>query len=145
VTADPAPWIDNPGHRAWLSTETGRLLDFYLAAADFADGGFWALDGTGRPDTARPKELWVNARLVHCFALGSLLGHPGSTALVRHGLDGLRRVFHDPGHGGWFWTTADPRKQTYGHAFVLLAACSAAAPLRRTPRITWTPQLSATS
>jgi mannose/cellobiose epimerase-like protein (N-acyl-D-glucosamine 2-epimerase family) len=126
VTADPAPWIDNPGHRAWLSTETGRLLDFYLAAADFAGGGFWALDGTGRPDTARPKELWVNARLVHCFALGSLLGHPGCTALVRHGLDGLRRVFHDSGHGGWFWTTADPRKQTYGHAFVLLAACSAA-------------------
>ena len=59
---------------------------------------------------------------MHCFALGSLLGHPGCTALVRHGLDGLRRVFHDPGHGGWFWTTADPRKQAYGHAFVLLAA-----------------------
>ena len=119
-------WIDRPGHRAWLRTETGRLLDFYLAAADVDGGGFWALDDSGHPDTARPKELWVNARLVHCFALGSLLGHPGGTALVGHGLDGLRQVFHDPDHGGWFWTTADPRKQTYGHAFVLLAACSAA-------------------
>ncbi len=119
-------WIDHSGHRAWLRTETGRLLDFYLAAADFDGGGFWALDDTGHPDPERPKELWINARLVHCFALGSLLGHPGCTALVRHGLDGLRRVFHDPGYGGWFWTAADPRKQTYGHAFVLLAASSAA-------------------
>ena len=131
MTADPAPWIDNPGHRAWLQAETGRLLDFYLAAADFTGGGFWALDWAGLPDRPGPKELWINARLVHCFALGSLLGHPGCTALVRHGLDGLDRVFHDPGHGGWFWTATaqgpvDARKQAYGHAFVLLAACSAA-------------------
>ncbi len=126
MTADLTAWIDNPGHRAWLSAETGRLLDFYLAAADFGAGGFWALDNTGAPDRPKPKELWINARLVHCFALGSLLGHPGCTALVAHGLDGLHRVFHDARHGGWFWTTADFRKQTYGHAFVLLAACSAA-------------------
>ena len=25
------PWIDNPGHRAWLSTESGRLLDDLIA------------------------------------------------------------------------------------------------------------------
>jgi sulfoquinovose isomerase len=126
VPAEPAPWIDRPGHRAWLAAESGRLLDFYLAAADFDGGGFWALDDAGVPDRDRPKELWVNARLVHCFALGSLLGHPGCAALVRHGLDGLDRVFRDPEHGGWSWTSADPRKQTYGHAFVLLAASSAA-------------------
>jgi sulfoquinovose isomerase len=121
-----AAWIDNPGHRAWLDAETRRLLDFYLPAADWAGGGFWALGDTGLPDQSKPKELWVNARLVHCFALGSLLGQPGGHALVRHGLDGLRRVFHDDEHGGWYWTAADPRKQAYGHAFVLLAACSAA-------------------
>jgi sulfoquinovose isomerase len=121
-----AAWIDNPGHRAWLDTETRRLLDFYLAAADYTGGGFWALGATGLPDQSQPKELWVNTRLVHCFALGSLLGQPGCTALVAHGLDGLRRVFHDDEHGGWYWTTADRRKQTYGHAFVLLAASSAA-------------------
>ena len=126
MTAAPGPWIDNPGHRAWLAAETGRLLDFYLGAADFTGGGFWALDDAGLPAPDQPKELWLDARLVHCFALGSLLGHPGGKALVRHGLDGLDRVFHDPADGGWFWTSADPRKQTYGHAFVLLAASSAA-------------------
>lgn len=124
------PWIDSPGHRDWLSDQAGRLLDFYLGAADFDGGGFWELDRTGAPVTGRPKELWVNARLVHCFALGSLLGHPGCAALTEHGLDGLRRVFHDPDYGGWYWSATaqgpvDSRKQTYGHAFVLLAASTA--------------------
>ncbi|HWG13343.1 MAG TPA: AGE family epimerase/isomerase, partial [Streptosporangiaceae bacterium] len=131
MTAEDAPWIDNPGHRDWLNAETGRLLDFYLSAADFGAGGFWELGNSGAPVQGRPKELWVNARLVHCFALGSLLGRPGCTALTGHGLDGLRQVFHDPRYGGWFWSAtsegpADSRKQTYGHAFVLLAASTAA-------------------
>jgi pimeloyl-ACP methyl ester carboxylesterase len=29
------------------------------------------------PVTGRPKELWVNARLVHCFALGRMRRRPG--------------------------------------------------------------------
>jgi sulfoquinovose isomerase len=119
-----APWIDTSGHRNWLTGETGRLLDFYLGTADFDGGGFWALDRTGAPVPGQPKELWINARLVHCFALGSLLGHPGCAALTEHGLDALRRVFHDPEYGGWYWS-ATARKQTYGHAFVLLAASTA--------------------
>jgi sulfoquinovose isomerase len=131
MAEDGPAWIDNPGHREWLSAEAGRLLDFYLAAADFGAGGFWELNAAGAPDRDRPKQLWVNARLVHCFALGALLGRPGCAALTGHGLDGLRRLFHDPRHGGWFWSAtdagpADTRKQTYGHAFVLLAASTAA-------------------
>jgi mannose/cellobiose epimerase-like protein (N-acyl-D-glucosamine 2-epimerase family) len=127
----PAPWIDNPGHRGWLTAEAGRLLDFYLSAADLTAGGFFALGRSGEPVTGPPKELWVNARLIHCFALGSLLGHPGCTALTGHGLEGLQQLFHDPQYGGWYWSAtasgpADSRKQTYGHAFVLLAASTAA-------------------
>jgi sulfoquinovose isomerase len=126
-----APWIDLPGHRDWLNAEARRLLDFYLGAADLQTGGFFALGRSGEPVTGAPKELWINARLVHCFALGSLLGHPGCTALAGHGLQGLRRLFHDPTCGGWYWSAtadgpADARKQTYGHAFVLLAASTAA-------------------
>jgi sulfoquinovose isomerase len=125
------PWIDLSGHRDWLDTEAGRLLDFYLGAADRPGGGFFALGRSGVPVTGAPKELWINARLVHCFALGSLLGHPGCTALTGHGLAGLRQLFHDPEYGGWYWSAtadgpADARKQTYGHAFVLLAASTAA-------------------
>lgn len=129
--AGRAPWIDTPGHRGWLSAETSRLLGFYRSAADLGQGGFFWLNDAGAPVTGRPKELWVNARLVHCFALGRLLGLPGCTALAEHGLNALRGLFHDRRHGGWYWTAApggaaDSRKQTYGHTFVLLAACTAA-------------------
>jgi len=45
----------------------------------------------------------------------------------------LRTIFHDDGHGGWFAELSSDarsvtvaRKETYGHAFVLLAASTAA-------------------
>ena len=68
--------------------------------------------------------------MVHSYSLGVLLGRPGSRLLVEHGLAALRGMFHDHEYGGWFWRAypdraADSRKQTYGHAFVLLAASSA--------------------
>jgi len=124
-------WRYSPGHRAWLGAEAERLLAFYENAADWSGGGFFWLGQAGQPVTERPKDLWVNARLVHCFALGSLLGRPGCALLVEHGLRGLHSLFRDPRHGGWYASAgpdgpADDRKQAYGHAFVLLAACTAA-------------------
>jgi sulfoquinovose isomerase len=124
-------WIDRPGHRAWLAGESARLLDFYLRAADLRRGGFGWIGDRGEPEPGVSRDLWLNARLVHCFALGSLLGRPGCRALAEHGLAALRELFHDRRYGGWYWSAgpdgpADPRKQTYGHAFVLLAACTAA-------------------
>lgn len=124
-------WRNSPGHWAWLRAEAERLLAFYQSAADWVGGGFFWLDENGHPVPGRPKELWINARLVHCFALGSLAGRPGCGRLVEHGLRGLHSLFRDPRHGGWYAAAgpdgpADDRKQTYGHAFVLLAACTAA-------------------
>jgi sulfoquinovose isomerase len=136
----PAPlgpglgWMDSPHHHAWLATETGRLLDFYrFGAPDDARGGFWWLDDDGRPLTRQGKQLWINARMVHTFAIGALLGRPGCAPLVQHGLRYLLEgPLRDATHGGWMWAVderdhvTDPSKQAYGHAFVLLAACSAA-------------------
>jgi sulfoquinovose isomerase len=124
-------WRDSPGHRAWLGAEAERLLAFYESAADWTGGGFFWLDENGRPELGQPKELWINARLVHCFALGGLLGRPGCGQLVEHGLRGLHDLFRDPQYGGWYAAVGpdgptDDRKQTYSHAFVLLAACTAA-------------------
>ncbi len=124
-------WRDSPGHQVWLGAEAQRLLSFYESAADWNEGGFFWLDDGGRPVSDRPKELWINARLVHCFALGSLLGRPGCRRLTEHGLRGLRELFHDARYGGWYAAAGtdaptDPRKQAYGHAFVMLAACTAA-------------------
>jgi sulfoquinovose isomerase len=68
--------------------------------------------------------------MVHCFAIGHLLGRPGCADIVDHGMDYLWNRHRDPQHGGYVWSLDDERykddtKQAYGHAFVLLAASSA--------------------
>lgn len=131
-TSAPPGWIDLPSHHRWLAGETDRLLDFYQPTIADPAGGFWWLGADGAPLRHKHKELWINARVVHCFALAALLGRPGSAPLVDHGLRFLRGALHDGEHGGWFWAVdhqgrpSDDGKQAYGHAFVLLAACSAA-------------------
>lgn len=90
TTARRATWIDNPSHHRWLVTQTDALLDFYRRGCpDPVDGGFWWLDATGRPDRSQGKQLWIDARMVYAFSLGSLLGHPGCGPLFEHGLDCL--------------------------------------------------------
>jgi len=71
--------------------------------------------------------------MTHVYAIGHLLGRPGSAALVDHGLAALAGAFHDDEHGGWFaeverdGTPRDTDKAAYPHAFVILAASSATA------------------
>ncbi|PSL00447.1 mannose/cellobiose epimerase-like protein (N-acyl-D-glucosamine 2-epimerase family) [Haloactinopolyspora alba] len=124
--------IGQPAHDRWLAAEAERLLDFYQdATPDRSGGGFWWLDGSGRPQPQYGKQLWINARMVHAFAIGALAGRPGCQDLVSHGLDYLNDgPLHDVTHGGWMWAAdatgevVDSTKQAYGHAFVLLAASS---------------------
>jgi len=89
--------------------EAARLLEFAKGAR--VPGGFGWLDDDGRPDPARGTPLWITARMTHVFALGHLLGHPGCAAYADHGLAAL------PAGGG---------DDAYAHAFVILAAASAA-------------------
>ena len=89
--------------------EAARLLQFAKGAR--VPGGFGWLDDDGRPDPARGTPLWITARMTHVFALGRLLGHPDSAAFCDHGLAAL------PPAGG---------EDAYAHAFVVLAAASAA-------------------
>jgi sulfoquinovose isomerase len=129
VTGAPN-WIESAHHQHWLRGQTETLLEFYRRhAMDRDGGGFWWLGERGEPRPEQGKPLWLTARLTHGFALGSLLGRPGSAALVEHGLAALRSgPFRDQAHGGWFWSigaSADATKQAYGHAFVLLAASTA--------------------
>lgn len=114
-----------------LAEEADRLLDFGRASRH-PDGGFaWLLDD-GTPDLDRPVELWITCRMTHVYALGHLLGRPGCTALVDHGVAALRGRFHDDAHGGWWAQVAGDGpvtrdKTAYEHAFVVLAAASATA------------------
>ena len=124
-------WLSTPAHARWLEAEGDRLLAFGRASRHPEVGFAW-LGETGVPDLARPVELWVSCRMTHVYALGHLLGRPGSAALVDHGLHSLHNRFHDHEHGGWYAkigpdgpTVTD--KTAYEHAFVVLAASSATA------------------
>lgn len=119
-------------HTAWLKSQTTSLLSFYERSADYAHGGFDELSSVGFP-FGQPKPLFLTARMTYGYALGHLLGHPGSARLVEHGLQALRTIFHDDADDGWLAslgadgvTIEDSAKHTYGHAFVLLAASAAA-------------------
>lgn len=131
MTAAGAPWLGRASHRHALFGQARQLLDFHRQGID-ARGRFVDLDDDGRPlDPAAPQQLFVVARAVHCYALGELLGVPGCAAIVERGLDALRREHHDPANGGFVETVGDAgvldgTKAAYGHAFVLLAASSAA-------------------
>jgi mannose/cellobiose epimerase-like protein (N-acyl-D-glucosamine 2-epimerase family) len=114
-------------HAAWREEQARRLLE-RAASARHPSGGFGRLDGNGVVQRTAGRPLWVTCRMVHCLALGHLLGRPGDGALVDEGLRSLRQDFADRRHGGWF-ADADRvgqgRKEAYGHAFVVLAASSA--------------------
>ncbi len=123
--------IADPEHLRRLREEGGRLLGF-AKAARHPQGGFAWLDDSGRPDPDRPVLLWVTARMTHVFSLGHLLGDPDSAALADHGLRALRDRFRDVRYDGWYPAVGPEgpvswEKTAYEHAFVLLAAASAAA------------------
>lgn len=122
-----ATWLASPSHSRWLELEADALMRFARAAR--TPIGFGYLDAAGAV-TGRPHELWINCRMMHCFALGVLLGRPGCTSLVDHGIRALTTTFADPEFGGWFTAVTAggvevDRKDAYSHAFVLLAAASA--------------------
>jgi mannose/cellobiose epimerase-like protein (N-acyl-D-glucosamine 2-epimerase family) len=118
--------VDDPAHATWLAEQTDRLFAFYESRVIDPAGGFFTLDDDGAP-LAAPKELYATARMTYCFALGHRQGRPGHAEIVEHGLTALRGQFADTEYGGWFSRPDQPEgpKQTYAHAFVLLAAATA--------------------
>ncbi|WP_232248499.1 AGE family epimerase/isomerase [Streptacidiphilus rugosus] len=127
----PAP-TGMPGDAQWLVAEQNRLLGF-ARGARLPGGGFGWLDENGVVQGDGPVHTWITCRMTHVFALAHLLGDPDAAELVDHGLAALRGLLRDAEHGGWF-TGVDregrPRaggKSAYAHAFVVLAASSAAA------------------
>ncbi len=127
-------WRASPYHRAWLLAQARKILDGFAASALNPRGGFFELDDDGGPlkddNGSNTRILHVTTRMIYCFALGHLMGHPGSARMVDHGMAYLAKGHHDAVNGGYWWGAgdggaADATKQAYGHAFVLLAASSA--------------------
>lgn len=123
----------SPAHWRWLESETDRLLHFATGALR-PSGGFGMLDEVGMIDPDAPIDLLVTCRMTHVFAVGALLGRPGCGPRADHGVLALRHLFRDAANGGWYrqlnpdnLRPTSSKKEAYAHAFVLLAASSAAA------------------
>jgi sulfoquinovose isomerase len=133
VRAEPPPsavWSRSPAHRAWLRAEADRLLAFYLYRSIDPRGGFYELGTDGSPTGETSRHLVWTTRLVYCYSLAHMLGRPGSSAVVDHGLRSLRDHFEDRQNGGHFWIVdadgpVDSSKQAYGMAHVILAGAAA--------------------
>uniref|UniRef100_UPI003B3B787A AGE family epimerase/isomerase n=1 Tax=Pseudactinotalea sp. TaxID=1926260 RepID=UPI003B3B787A len=122
-------WLGNPAHVRWLERETDELLAF--ASGSAIEEGFGYLDSDGEPVADEGAHLWVTCRMIHSFALGTLLGRPGAASMVDHGLAALAGPLADSENGGWFAQVGpdgpiDSTKAAYAHAFVVLATSSAA-------------------
>ncbi|WP_158228061.1 AGE family epimerase/isomerase [Pseudonocardia sp. MH-G8] len=112
------------------------ILDFWLDARDERHGGYTS---QVRSDTTvhdrSTRHLVASARFVVQFSLGAL--HDAGARFrnaAAEALEFLTRVHRDRRNGGYHWVlrvtddgfeVADSRKQTYGHAFVLLAGATA--------------------
>jgi mannose/cellobiose epimerase-like protein (N-acyl-D-glucosamine 2-epimerase family) len=130
--------VRDPGGREYLRAQRADLLRF--GARSRHQQGFGWLDDSGVLDDTMPVQLWVTCRMTHVFALGAMadetpaVGGPDTSQLYElaaHGVASLSASFADHEQGGWFAALgpdvpADDSKSAYAHAFVVLAACSAA-------------------
>ena len=97
---------------------------------DAASGGFVdRLDGQGRADRLAPRRTFVQARQIYCFAKAAQMGwYPEGKAVALKGLEHLLAKAKAPdGQPGFVHrldadgAVLDRRRDTYDHAFVLLA------------------------
>lgn len=121
--------------------ELPALCEF--AAKSKVPAGFGYLGPDGEILAEYGAQLWINCRMTHMFSLFVLAGiHPElSRELAAHGIHAITNYFRDPEYDGWFsWIETEldaagharpnlekaPRKEAYAHAFVIIAASSAA-------------------
>lgn len=92
-----------------------------------AAGGFGWLNDTGGIITSRGRPTWVACRMTYAFGLGVLYDYGDYREVVEHGVRFIKTELRDTDAGGWWTEPPGPTDKTaYEHAFVLLAANTAA-------------------
>lgn len=116
---------------ATLRTRMDHALRIWsMDGWDSVAGGFVErLDGHGKADLAAPRRVRVQARQIYCFAKAAQLGwYRAGADVARCGLDDmLAKVKSPDGQPGFVHILApdgvvlNPLRDTYDHAFILLA------------------------
>ena len=96
---------------------------------DKAGGFVDRLDSDGRADASAPRRVFVQARQIYCYAKAAQMGwYPDGRAIALKGLEHLLSKAKAPdGKPGFVHTlkpdgtVLDPLRDSYDHAFVLLA------------------------
>lgn len=122
--------IDTEENKTFLAEMQEGLLTFGHRFPS-PGGSSYYLGNDGTPWEERNRETWITCRMAHVYSIGTFLGHAGSRKLADAALKGLEGELKDSENEGWYpGVTAEgailPHKQCYAHAFVILAASSAA-------------------
>ncbi len=122
--------IDTKENREFLRNNAQALLDFGRRFPS-PGGSSYYLSDDGTPWKEKNRETWISCRMTHVYSIGTMMRDAGSRELAEAGLRGLLGELRDKENGGWYaaLTSAGdivPSKQCYAHAFVILAATSAA-------------------
>ncbi|MDU0967966.1 MAG: AGE family epimerase/isomerase [Actinomycetaceae bacterium] len=127
----------------WRHDQRDALMSFATNAV--MPAGFGYLDAEGHHQPNHGIELWINGRFTHVFACEVARGNAQARPYLDLGMKALTTSLRDPVYDGWFasvktgtdpadldaeghaapFTEADTIKQSYSHAFVILAAASA--------------------
>ncbi|MEN4473980.1 AGE family epimerase/isomerase [Mycolicibacterium cosmeticum] len=114
----------------WLLHEARRLVEFATGSVD-PHGSIGWLDDHGGRQEGKPLQIYIGCRMTHVFSIGEALWPNQFRSHIEAGLSAIDSVFADTVHGGWFHSDdeqlATYPKTAYDHAFVTLAAASAAA------------------
>ena len=126
-----APLPHTTAHLGWLAEQERSLLTFGRRVVREPTGLAHWLSDDGTPDLSQPSQTFITARMAHVYFLATMRGIPGGALLADRLLTGLATSARDERHGGWLDSqpgtgdrTNEPDKQTYSHAFVILAAAT---------------------
>jgi mannose/cellobiose epimerase-like protein (N-acyl-D-glucosamine 2-epimerase family) len=118
-----AAWL-----RSWL---VDRALPIWAEAGFDEDFGCFheRLSQRGRPIPNLPYRLVTQARQIYVYSRAAVLGwFPAGQVLAARAIESLARLYSSPdGHAGYVasvdrsGTVSNATRETYGHAFVLLA------------------------
>ena len=70
-------WLDSAEHRDWLAKHREALLDFFQPEVVLPGAGYAYLDSRGHALPRLGSQLWLGARMLHCFSIAAMQGVPG--------------------------------------------------------------------